>query len=184
MSLSPHLEADNDAGTHWVIGPKQTMSWDDYVGYLRQLNSKAIKYTPTTVLATMDDFPADLPRLSSQTSKSVRFVFNALAAVYHDRIPVNDWDDNDYTYVAVLASALEAGDLDLAKLAYDGKGDSTKAQRFAAIAVAAYVTAEKKKKKGDEDEDLSAEMDNDHAVLASALNLDQEENPLTVYLEK
>ncbi|EGN95619.1 hypothetical protein SERLA73DRAFT_186723 [Serpula lacrymans var. lacrymans S7.3] len=125
----------------------------------------------------------DLPRDSTHSSKSVRFVYSALAAVYHDHTPINEWDENDYAYISVLAAALDSGELELSDVRWKGPGhETTKAQRFVAEAVVAQMKVERKEVEERNDEDAEADLNNDHALLLSALNLDDEENPMSTYL--
>ncbi|KZT09407.1 uncharacterized protein LAESUDRAFT_723168 [Laetiporus sulphureus 93-53] len=129
-----------------------------------------------------ESFLVPPPPASTHQSKSVRFVVDALSAVHHDRTPIADWDENDYAYIGVLATALDSGKLGLDDVAWKGPGSETsKEQRFIAEAVVARMKTEREAVKDHKDEDEEADMNNDHAVLLSALNLNHPENPLREY---
>lgn len=45
---------------------------------------------------------------TSPSSLAGRFIYHALATVVHQRLVIQNWNDNDYAYIAVLARGLES----------------------------------------------------------------------------
>jgi len=195
--ISTQLRIHNDSGNHFLIEPVVQMSKKTYEQYLEDLNLQAkkvpkggLKMTATDAKESMPglDALASLPRVSPLPSKASRFIASALAAVYLDRDPILDWDENDYTYVGVIAAEMNAGNLQLDSLKWQGGHETTKAQRFVVQALAAHMKAEKDAvsvgalKDGENAEDAQAELDNDHAFLKSILDLDNKANPMSTYV--
>jgi len=189
-TISDNLTAVNDHGNHYSIEPTHRMPKSEYDGYIKELNSIAKLVTAAATdageeLHGLDTLPSPA-RVSTHPSKSVRFMTSALAAVYHDRPQISDWDENDYTYIGVIAAEISTGNLPLDSLRWQGAGhETTKAQRFVAQALVSHMKAERdaapqRALEDDEDiDDVYAELDNDHALLRSILELDDEANPLS-----
>ncbi|OAX36795.1 hypothetical protein K503DRAFT_772160 [Rhizopogon vinicolor AM-OR11-026] len=150
----------------------------EYDGYIKELNTIATyDGKKATAEYAADEIPAldtlsSLPRFSALPSKDMRFIASALAAVYHDCTPISDWDENDYTYIGVIAEEMNAGNLQLDTLKWQGAGsESTKAQRFVAQALAARmkaerdVASERALKDGQDVDEVHAELDNDHGFV-------------------
>ena len=173
------LKAINDHGTHWLIAPAQTMSLDTYTSHLRTLNTKAVRYDQQRA-----EVATPLAAQSAHADRATRFVYNALATVVRDSIPVADWDENDYEYVGVLARAVEEGSLSLTALVWqpseDGEGWSRE-KAFVARAVCAYMAHEHAKVRAGGDEDAEADAANDHAYLRSVLKLEEAKNPFSTF---
>ncbi|OAX42736.1 hypothetical protein K503DRAFT_766443 [Rhizopogon vinicolor AM-OR11-026] len=150
----------------------------EYNGYIDHLNTVA-EYVGKKATATdagveepAVDTLSSLPRFSAHPSKDVRFMATALATVYHDSTPIPDWDENDYTYIGVIAAEMNAGNLQLNRLKWQGAGhETTKAQRFVARALAAHMKAEmdgaseRASKDGKDVDEVHAELDNDHGLV-------------------
>ncbi|EJC99841.1 uncharacterized protein FOMMEDRAFT_31092 [Fomitiporia mediterranea MF3/22] len=182
VSLGTQLVARNDRGQHWSIEPKQEMTLTAYKSQLQQLNTKAVRYDQqATSDVQTEATELALPRQSSHSDKATRFIFNALASVVHNHIPVPkvpDWDENDYSYLAVLAQSLEDGSLPLSDLVWDPEDVLKKEKVFTAAAVSAYMTKEENARKGKGNENDEADLDNDHALLRTVLKFDDAKNPL------
>lgn len=186
-ALSPELNARNDYGGHWSIEPSHTMPLEKYLKALRELNFSAEKAPPRKIVDTDTDsqpkspLDLDLPRHSTHSSESVRAVCNALATVYYDRVPIRNWDENDYAYLGILAVELNSGRLALDQVTWDeSEKYTTKEQRCVARAVVGYMKAERARVKPLADGDLRLDLKNDHSLLAVALKLNDVKNPLAV----
>ncbi|KAK7012325.1 hypothetical protein R3P38DRAFT_3589683 [Favolaschia claudopus] len=168
-SLGNNLTAKNDHGDHWLIAPSSQMTIETYKSALSSLNRIAI---PTA------SSHAVLAKQSAHMDRATRFVFNALASVVHDRLPVASWDENDYAYVAELAKELEDGTLPLSQLVWKeggvaGEGWSREGV-FVASAVSASMEATSLRVAGNDDDEADAA--NDHAYLREVLKLEQPGN--------
>ncbi|EJC99820.1 uncharacterized protein FOMMEDRAFT_93112 [Fomitiporia mediterranea MF3/22] len=177
-SFGTQLVARNDHGGHYSIEPVSEMTLTAYTTQLQHLNSRAEKYLSSTQGRTGG---LALPKQSRNKDKATRFIFNALASVVHENIPVpkiSDWDDSDYTYLAVLAQSLEDGSLPLSDLVWDPEDVLKKEKVFTAAAVAAYMEKEETARLGMGDEDDESDLANDHALLRTVLEFDDARNPL------
>ncbi|PCH44759.1 hypothetical protein WOLCODRAFT_133363 [Wolfiporia cocos MD-104 SS10] len=176
--LGDGLGAKNDHGGHWLIIPAAEISLDGYKHLLSELNGRCEKVNRAREvfgeLREVDVLPEP-----ANSDKSVRMVYSALQAVHNGNIPIKDWDENDYTYIAILAKALDSGKLSLKDAVTSGP-KSTKEQRFIAEAATEFMSAERKISSADEDE--MADMDNDHALLKAVLKLDDTESTLYVWV--
>ncbi|KAI5831197.1 hypothetical protein K523DRAFT_301085 [Schizophyllum commune Tattone D] len=170
------LKAINDVGMHWLIAPASKMPFQTYVGHLRELNSRAVRYDRLRSEDT-DSEAIELAVQSAHTDRATRFVYNALASVVHKSTAIPDWDENDYTYVAVLARALEEGSIQLSELVWDEEGGWSKAKAFVAHAVSAHMAEEEANVKRTGDDDAEADAANDHSYLKAVLKLDDAQNP-------
>ena len=120
-----------------------------------------------------------LNRECSHPNRGTRFAYIALAAVVLDRIPVADWDESDYRYVAALAKALESGNLALSELIWSpecGRG-WTKNGAFAAKAVSVFMANQWQAANAAGDEDAQADVDNDNGYLMFLFRLYDPQNP-------
>jgi hypothetical protein len=99
-------------------------------------------------------------------------VFKALHTVTQERIRVANWDDNDYTHLAILANALNARfkSIRLEDLIYQSDSLLLKKQAVVGAAILAYIKAMDEKTMDDEDEEVY--WANDSWMLWSVLNLD------------
>ncbi|TBU27992.1 hypothetical protein BD311DRAFT_778598 [Dichomitus squalens] len=184
--LVPGLIASKDLRVdgHWLIQPSQRMKRDAYVDHLKDLNSKAVRYDrlPPKEVVEAESEVSVLAAQSANADRATRFVYNALAAVVHKRVPVDEWDENDYEYIALLARALEDGTLELSALLWGPEGEAAewkRAKAFTASAVAAYMAQEAVRVKASGNEDDESDMANDHAYLHALLKLDDAENPFS-----
>lgn len=183
VSISSQLLARNDHGTHWAIEPSSQITFDAYVNALRPLNGLSRRLDQVTFVATTEE-PFALKTSSAHTDQGARFVYNALGTVVRDRIPIEgieEWDDNDYFYIASIAQALEAGELNVDDITWEEVGVEVdvhyKAREFTAAAVGAYMAHEEKTKLGVVGEDDEADLRNDHAFLRTLLKFDVPECP-------
>ena len=176
--IDSRLKAVLTGGAHYVMAPSRTMKLADYKTALATLNVPG-KCTRVDQLASVTTSIAP-ERKSTHQNKSVRFICDALATVYHDHIIIEDWDENDYAHIGQLVIALNTGEIELSDVAWSEGASVTKAQRFVAKAVRAFTKAERTRLqlKGD-DEDAASDLANDHAVLTASLGLDDPANPLS-----
>ncbi|KZV86059.1 hypothetical protein EXIGLDRAFT_653515 [Exidia glandulosa HHB12029] len=167
-ALGSGLRAVNDHGSHWLIQPEEPMSLQAFVGKLQELNSQAVKDTGPS--ESFEDLQPDFA-LESDLDKGGRFIYHALAIVFHQRLAVKDWNDNDYAYIAVLARELKRGDLALSSLIWDADSGQhwTKEMAMAAQAVQVYIEYEFARAAGNEDDEMDA--CNDNSMLRSILGL-------------
>ena len=174
-AIDPGLKAVLTSGAHYVMSPAETMSFEDYKRRLTMLNTRTVRANQVNVTISESIAPE---RKSTHRNKSVRFICDALATVYHDHISIEDWDENDYEHIGQLVVALNAGEIELSEVTWSEGASVTKAHRFIAKAVRAFTKAERAKRQP-KDEDEEAEMLDDHAVLTASLMLDEPENPLS-----
>ncbi|PCH44758.1 hypothetical protein WOLCODRAFT_124051 [Wolfiporia cocos MD-104 SS10] len=172
--LGNGLGAKNDHGGHWLIIPTTEISLDGYKHLLSELNGRCEKVKRARE-AVGELHEADVLPDPVNSDKSVRILYSALQAVHNGNIPIKDWDENDYTYIAILAKALDSGKLSLKDAVTSGP-KSTKEQRFIAEAATEFMSAERKRSGVGEDE--MADMDNDHGHLKAVLKLDDTESTL------
>jgi len=96
-------------------------------------------------------------------------VSDVLCRVVQERIRVPNWDDNDYTHLAILANSLSEGSIRLSDLVYQSDSLLLKKQAAVGAAILAYSKAMDEKIM---DEDEEADWANDHMLLWSVLDLD------------
>ncbi|KAH9918593.1 uncharacterized protein B0H18DRAFT_664851 [Fomitopsis serialis] len=173
-SLPTGLSAVRDGGAHYVIAPASVMPMSTYKTHLASLNHLTVRYDK---LNTVQSGVEAIPRTSTHASKSVQFVANALLTVYHEQTAIPDWDANDYACVASLAMSLDSGEIQLSDVSWKEGSEETKSQYLVAQAIGAFIHAERTAR-APLSEDEHDEMPNDHAVLVSALDLDEASNPL------
>ncbi|KAF5314262.1 hypothetical protein D9619_011803 [Psilocybe cf. subviscida] len=125
----------------------------------------------------------DLPAQSKHSSRDVRLVYNALAAVVLGPLPVSDWDGNDYYYMEMLARDLENGVVPLSDLTWDPATGWAGKKAFATEAVCAYMADEWSRVQAGNDEDAKAAVASDHAFLRTIFRLHDKENPFADFDE-
>ncbi|KAG1877846.1 hypothetical protein DFJ58DRAFT_648635, partial [Suillus subalutaceus] len=137
-----------------------------------------------------------LPNISTK-SKATQLITMALVAMCNNHILVTDfegWDDNDYTFMRLVAQEIDMGRFDVETLKWkatgtleDGSHHGTNyTQWFAIPALAAYMKEMKDAtllmSKNDKNvDDLLVHLDDDRAYLISFLGLDNKANPLSEY---
>ncbi|KAI0784787.1 hypothetical protein C8Q75DRAFT_369692 [Abortiporus biennis] len=171
----------NNVKSQWFIEPAHEMPHAVFKKALESLNKSAVRYN-TISHHEVDNKASfstlNLPDLSTNPSKHVRFVYMALLAVARERIPVADWDDNDYADIAHIAKCLDSGpeEKELSALEYHPGQVLTKHLALVALAVAAYIKQQDADCQRANDEDMEADWLNDRALLRNALSLDNLKN--------
>lgn len=171
-SLDSALKAINDYGTHWSIQPSKVLTVQEYKAALNTLEADVIPFhslqNPSTGLGKFD-----LSNKYGQHCKSVVFVSAILRTVAQERIPVANWDDNDYTHLVILANSLNAGLIRFSDLVYQSDSLLLKKQAVVGAAMLAFIKVMNEKTKDDEDSDEAVDWANDYAMLWGALKLDR-----------
>ena len=171
-----------DQGAHWLISPAQETTIESYKNDLVALAPSALRHDTLLQPSENAEEVSALPPRSTHPDRATRFVYEALASVVITPVPVVDWDENDYEYLAVLAKALGDGTVLLDQLGWDPE-DTERAQwtrrgAFVAKAVSAFMAHEMERVAGDEDEE--ADLRNDIAYLEQILNLRDAGNPFYI----
>jgi hypothetical protein len=172
--LDPALKAINDYGTHWSLQPSKVLTVQEYKAALTgsTVEAHVVPFHPLqdpgTILGNFD--PSNLNKHGWYNSKSVTVVSDVLRRVVQERIRVPNWDDNDYTHLAILANSLNAGSIRLSDLVYQSDSLLLKKQAVVGAAILAYSKAMDEKIMDDEDEE--SDWANDHMLLWSVLDLD------------
>jgi hypothetical protein len=120
-----------------------------------------------------------------------------LAAVYNDRIPVEDytpvgdpWDDNDFGVLRSVAIEIDMDAFDLETLKWRAprtyKDGTNWMQRSVVPPLAAYMKVTKNKallalKDGKNVDDVLAQLDDDRAYLISFIGADDKAHPMFTY---
>ena len=81
----------------------------------------------------------ELPAQSDHPSKVIRFLYEALSTVAREKVPINGWDDNDYTYLSILVLDLHLNKEVLSNLIYKPGEPFIKPQVLVAEATLAYI---------------------------------------------
>lgn len=168
-SLDPALKAVNDYGTHWSIQPSKVMTVQEYKAALSTVEAEVVPFHPLQDRGTGREI-FETSNKYGQHPKSAFFVSAALRTVVQEKIPVANWDDNNYTYLTILANSILARSIKLSDLAYQTGSLLLKKQAVVGTAVLAYIKAMDEKTTGDDDEEVNWE--NDRTMLTSALKLD------------
>ncbi|KAG1891270.1 hypothetical protein F4604DRAFT_403273 [Suillus subluteus] len=137
-----------------------------------------------------------LPNISTR-SRAAQLVATALAAVFNNRIPVEDHtpvedpcDDNDHSDLGSVAREIDEGHFDVETLNWKAVGtfeDGTNYIQWLVIpTLAAYMKATKDialvaLKDGENADDVLAQLDNDRAYLISFLGVDNKAHPMFTY---
>ncbi|KAG1860329.1 hypothetical protein DFJ58DRAFT_657996 [Suillus subalutaceus] len=128
----------------------------------------------------------------STKSRAAKLTATALATVFNDRIPVEDyttveypWDENDYSILESVAVEIDEGTFNIETLKWKTAGafkDGTNyIQRFVLPALAAYLKARKELalKDGENANEVLAQLeDSDRAYLISFLGVDDKAHPM------
>jgi len=164
------LTARNDYSSHWLLEPSKEMSFGEYKTSLMALNTTYVDDQKPE-----NSLDIQLPAQSNHHSKAIRFLYEALHVVANEKVHINDWDDNDYTYLSILALDLHLNtEKELSNFIYTLGEPFTKQQVLIAEATSAYI-----KKKGTEygygednndDDDDKSEWPNDRSYLQATLN--------------
>jgi hypothetical protein len=120
-----------------------------------------------------------------------------LAAVYNDRIPVEDytpvgdpWDDNDFSVLRSVAIEIDMDAFDLETLKWKAPRtyeDGTNwMQGMVILPLAAYMKVMKDKallaaKDGKNVDDVLAQLDDDRAYLINFIGADDKDHPMFTY---
>ena len=181
------LTARNNVGDHWSIQPSTVMKLETYKEHLKKLSDRAIRYDRFKQTLSAEELgeatEKRAPELTlkaqcQHSDRATRFAYDAFARVVEDRTPIEGWDNNDYAYLAELASALENGILPLSALIWNEKAGWSKERAIATDAVAAHVAQEYERGRKSGDDDEQADINNDNGFLRAIFNLDDEKNPL------
>ena len=121
-----------------------------------------------------------LPARSNNRSKAIRFLYEALRVVVQEKVHIYNWDDNDYTYLSILALDLHLNtEKELPNFINTPGEPFTKQQVLVTEAISAYI----KKKDSeygfgeyndddddDDDDDDKSQWPNDRYFLHAILN--------------
>ena len=144
------------------------MSIEEYEASLTALNGNAPR-----VEKPEKPLNIELPAHSDNPSKAIRFVYDALRTVVQEKVAINDWDDNDYTYLSILALAIQSDKEPLSNVIYKPGEPFTKQQVLVAKATLAYIHKKDSEYGYDDDDDESDEKIywmNDRVLLLNVLN--------------
>ena len=145
------------------------------------------KYQREVVVPLSDILPPPPPPGPSSTehsddhlSKATPIVCDALNTVVRDKIPIDDCDENDYTYLTKLANSLSNNEIKLSALVYKHSDEPRiqVAQIMVAAATLAYIKIKDLRDvqlESEEDENLKADFQwaDQRAILCAALSLDK-----------
>jgi hypothetical protein len=177
--IGAELKIVHHNGDHYLIAPSREMTLEEYKSHLQTLSSKAVLLDSISAHTAPPGHQAvALAAQSQHDDRATRFVHEELASVARKRIPIPDWSENDYEYVATLARALDQGTLPLSALIWSpsaANGGWTRDGAFTAQAVSANMAHKEHEAVGDEDEE--AEVGNDNAFLRNVLKLNVDGNP-------
>ncbi|KAL4245554.1 hypothetical protein ABKN59_010342 [Abortiporus biennis] len=84
-------------------------------------------------------FALELPAQCDHASEHVRVVYEGLAAVARNKIRIEDWDENDYTHIGIIAHCLHHGVKELAYFTYKPGEHLHKHHALVAEAVLAHI---------------------------------------------
>jgi hypothetical protein len=189
-TLVAGLQAINDHGNHFLIAPAEEMTVETYTSHLKALNSLAQLVPPpapkpkttTTkpksptspksptkgkkkgLLGLREQVEDTLIARSAHPDRATRAVYDALATVVNARVPIADWEENDYMYVERLARAVEDGSLPVSAL--QSRATWSRERAFVTDAASALMAHEAKRSV---DEAAVAE---EHMYLRAVLELD------------
>jgi len=169
-SLSTTLEVGDDTGTPLSMSPSKAITVQEYKAALNEPNVMVAPFHQVES-AIRGPEEIELPILCNSTSKVVRFVFEALRTIVQEKIPVADWDDNDYTNLAILAKSLHTKDIKLSDLIYQPDSPLVKEQILIAAAILAYIKMIDLKCKSDEE--LFEDWGNDRPLFFKGLRLEK-----------
>ncbi|KAG1864865.1 hypothetical protein F4604DRAFT_1013407 [Suillus subluteus] len=127
-------------------------------------------------------------------SRAAQLIATALAAVFNDRILVEDytpveypWDENDYSILESVAVEIDEGTFNIETLKWKTAGafkdGMNYIQRFVLPALAAYLKARKELalKDGENANDVLAQLEDDRAYLISFLGVDNKAHPMFTF---
>ena len=170
-SLDPALKAINDYGTHWSIQPSKVLTVQEYKAALSTIEAHVVPFHPLqdpgTILGNF--YPYNLNKYGWYNSKPVIIVCDVLRRVVQEIIRVPNWDDNDYTHLAILANSLNAASIRLSHLVYKSDSLLLKKQAVVGAAILAYSKAMDEKIM---DEDEESDWANDYILLRSVVDPD------------
>ena len=118
----------------------------------------------------------ELPAHSDNPSKAGRFVYDALRTIAQEKEAINDWDDNDYTYLSILALTIQSNKELLSNFIYKPGEPFTEQQVLVAKATLAYIQKKDSEygyESGDnfnDDDDEKIDWINDRTLLLNVLN--------------
>jgi len=162
------LTARNDHGSHWLIEPSKEMSFGKYKAFLTALNATHVDDQKP------EKFLNILPAQSDNQSRAIRFLYEALRAIVQEKVRIHDWDDNDYTYLSILALDLHLNtEKELSNFIYTPGEPFTKQQVLVAEATSAYIMMKDSEYgygEDDDDDDDKSEWPNDRGYLVAILN--------------
>jgi len=147
------------------------MSIQEYKASITALSGNATRVEKSEIPLTIE-----LPAHSDNPSKAIRFVDDALRTVAQEKVAINDWDDNDYTYLSILALAIQSNKEPLSNFIYKPGEPFTKQQVLVAKATLAYIQKKDSEygyESGDDfNDDDGEKIDwiNDRTLLLNVLN--------------
>jgi hypothetical protein len=163
------------------------MPFDTYIQHLRELESKSVRYeSPADSSAFTINIDDRVLLRRTHRSMPIRFVSIGLAQVYHDRTPIEGWDENDFAYIGVIIDALSTDMLRLEDVCWSsdserGHQHTTKATRFVAMAIGTHMKTVRDDPGLVPESDEDVGMNNDNAYLCGVLGFMDARNPLVVY---
>ena len=172
--LDPVLKAVNDYGIHWSIQPSKVLTVQEYKAALCTLEADDDPFNfKSHSLESLQD-PMELENFDisynyRQHGTSIRILLEGLCAVAQERIPVDNWDDNDYSHLAILVNSFLAGLIRLNDMVYHPDSLLVKKQAVVGLAIMAYAKVMNKKTFINESEENF--WDNDAVVLKITLNM-------------
>ena len=145
------------------------MTVQEYKAALSIVEAEVVpSHPPQDPETALGDF--ELSNKYGRLPKSALFVSAALRTVVQEKIPIANWDNNDYTHLAILAKSLHAGSIQLSDLVHQPDSLLLKKQVLVGAAILAYIKHMDEKIADDEDEEV--DWANDCTLLHSALDLD------------
>jgi hypothetical protein len=133
--LGPDLTARNDHGSHWLLEPSKEMSFSKDKASLAALSA-----THVDDQKPQNSQSIQLPPHSNNQSGHIRFLYEALRDVVQEKVHIDEWDDNDYTYISILALHLHLNtEKELDNFIYTPGEPFTKQQVLVAEATSAYI---------------------------------------------
>ncbi|KAI0784764.1 hypothetical protein C8Q75DRAFT_368873 [Abortiporus biennis] len=180
--LGPDLQARNDRATHWSLEPSRAMPRDTYVAALTVLNGGAVRFDripQARDASAPGTFALELPIEFNHESEQVRNVYQGLASVARNKVPVEDWDENDYTHIAIIAQSLHSGETEFSELVYKSDELLIGEQALVAGAILAHIGHKDAEYKEGGDSEEKAKWAEQRESLVSALKLQElKEHPV------
>ena len=166
--LDPLLKAVNDYGIHWSIQPSKVLTVQEYTAALLTLEADDVPFSSLQDPMGLGNFDISY-NYTDHLGSSTFILLDSLRTVAQERILVPDWDDNDYSHLAILVNSILASLIRRWDLVYYSDSLLVKKKAVVGLAIQAYAKVMNKKTFIDEDEENF--WDNDVTVLWNLLNL-------------